>query len=141
MTARLSTLAAFFKSISLRSENALQDILRLLTLWFKYGAHDDVSNAMLEGAATVEVDTWLEVIPQVGRARSCRRTWCDTFALDYCPHSDTEHEHPTWHQQPPNRRRQSPSAGDGVSSYSSIEIVQRITEERGSRHHAAYEGA
>jgi FKBP12-rapamycin complex-associated protein len=55
----------FFKSIALRNENALQDTLRLLTLWFKFGGHEDVSNAMANGFSTVEVDTWLEVIPQV----------------------------------------------------------------------------
>ncbi|EIW79336.1 atypical PIKK FRAP protein kinase [Coniophora puteana RWD-64-598 SS2] len=55
----------FFKSISLRNENALQDTLRLLTLWFKFGAHDDVSQAMAAGFSIVEVDTWLEVIPQI----------------------------------------------------------------------------
>lgn len=55
----------FFRSISLRNENALQDTLRLLTLWFKYGAHDDVSHAMSNGFTDVEVDTWLEVIPQI----------------------------------------------------------------------------
>ncbi|KZT27933.1 phosphatidylinositol 3-kinase [Neolentinus lepideus HHB14362 ss-1] len=61
----VSAVQGFFRSIGLRNENALQDTLRLLTLWFKYGAHDDVSHAMGNGFATVEVDTWLEVIPQV----------------------------------------------------------------------------
>lgn len=55
----------FFRSISLRNEDTLQDTLRLLTLWFKYGAHDEVSHAMASGFSAVEVDTWLEVIPQV----------------------------------------------------------------------------
>ncbi|OSX64010.1 hypothetical protein POSPLADRAFT_1065405 [Postia placenta MAD-698-R-SB12] len=55
----------FFRSISLRNENALQDTLRLLTLWFKYGAHEDVSHAMSSGFTDLEVDTWLEVIPQI----------------------------------------------------------------------------
>ncbi|KDQ22311.1 hypothetical protein PLEOSDRAFT_1051426 [Pleurotus ostreatus PC15] len=55
----------FFRSISLRNEDTLQDTLRLLTLWFKYGAHDEVSHAMASGFSSVEVDTWLEVIPQV----------------------------------------------------------------------------
>ncbi|KAG6827657.1 hypothetical protein H0H92_010880 [Tricholoma furcatifolium] len=55
----------FFRSIALRNEEALQDTLRLLTLWFKYGANDDVSNAMGNGFSTVEVDTWLVVIPQI----------------------------------------------------------------------------
>ncbi|KAI0316749.1 atypical/PIKK/FRAP protein kinase [Amylostereum chailletii] len=55
----------FFRSISLRNENALQDTLRLLTLWFKFGMHDEVSRAMATGFGTVEVDTWLEVVPQI----------------------------------------------------------------------------
>ncbi|KAK7686283.1 hypothetical protein QCA50_010507 [Cerrena zonata] len=55
----------FFRSIGLRNENALQDTLRLLTLWFKFGHHDDVSHAMAGGFSSVEVNTWLEVIPQV----------------------------------------------------------------------------
>ncbi|KAF9240696.1 phosphatidylinositol 3-kinase [Melanogaster broomeanus] len=55
----------FFRSIALRNEEALQDTLRLLTLWFKFGAHDDVSQAMANGFSVVEVDTWLEVIPQI----------------------------------------------------------------------------
>lgn len=58
-------LLGFFRSIALRNENALQDTLRLLTLWFKFGDHDDVSHAMGSGFSTVDVDTWLEVIPQV----------------------------------------------------------------------------
>ncbi|KAF8817420.1 phosphatidylinositol 3-kinase [Phlegmacium glaucopus] len=55
----------FFRSISLRNQDALQDILRLLTLWFKFGQHDEVSHAMGSGFSTVEVDTWLQVIPQI----------------------------------------------------------------------------
>ncbi|TDL23875.1 atypical/PIKK/FRAP protein kinase [Rickenella mellea] len=55
----------FFRSIALRNVNALQDTLRLLTLWFKFGAHDDVSHAIASGFSSVDVDTWLEVIPQI----------------------------------------------------------------------------
>lgn len=57
--------SGFFRSISLRNENALQDTLRLLTLWFKFGAHDEVSHAMATGFGSVDIDTWLEVIPQI----------------------------------------------------------------------------
>jgi phosphatidylinositol kinase/protein kinase (PI-3 family) len=57
--------SGFFRSISLRNKDALQDTLRLLTLWFKYGAHENISHAMAAGFSTVEVDTWLDVIPQV----------------------------------------------------------------------------
>ena len=65
-TAQLSHFAdtGFFRSISLKNKDALQDTLRLLTLWFKYGAHENISHAMATGFSTVEVDTWLDVIPQ-----------------------------------------------------------------------------
>lgn len=65
----------FFRSIALHNEDVLQDTLRLLTLWFKYGAHDDVSHAMASGFSAVEVDTWLEVIPQVRPFPSSRSFW------------------------------------------------------------------
>ncbi|EJD07323.1 atypical/PIKK/FRAP protein kinase [Fomitiporia mediterranea MF3/22] len=55
----------FFRSIQLRNENALQDTLRLLTLWFKFGSHDEVSAAMATGFSIVDVDTWLDVVPQI----------------------------------------------------------------------------
>ncbi|CEQ40386.1 SPOSA6832_01995, partial [Sporobolomyces salmonicolor] len=56
---------AFFRSIALSPGNSLQDTLRLLTLWFKYGHVPEVSSAIMEGFRTVSVDTWLEVIPQL----------------------------------------------------------------------------
>lgn len=43
----------------------LQDILRLLTLWFNHGHYEDVGAALQEGFALVSIDTWLVVIPQV----------------------------------------------------------------------------
>lgn len=55
----------FFKSISLSSGSSLQDTLRLLTLWFAHGGHHEVNAAVTEGFASVNVDTWLEVIPQL----------------------------------------------------------------------------
>ncbi|KAG2011794.1 atypical/PIKK/FRAP protein kinase [Coprinopsis cinerea AmutBmut pab1-1] len=61
----VQAVTGFFRSISLRNQDALQDTLRLLTLWFKYGHHDEVSHSMANGFSTVEVDTWLEVIPQI----------------------------------------------------------------------------
>lgn len=56
---------AYFKSIALSPGNSLQDTLRLLTMWFKYGHDEDVTKAVLDGFRTVSVDTWLDVIPQV----------------------------------------------------------------------------
>ena len=55
----------FFKSISLSERSSLQDTLRLLRLMFRYGSNAEVNAALSEGFATVNIDTWLEVIPQV----------------------------------------------------------------------------
>ena len=55
----------FFQSIALSSNSALQDTLRLLTLWFAHGGDPEVNVAVTEGFASVSVDTWLEVIPQL----------------------------------------------------------------------------
>ncbi|GFR45445.1 hypothetical protein Agub_g6841, partial [Astrephomene gubernaculifera] len=60
----------FFRSVALgqaagdRTGN-LQDILRLLTLWFNFGAYEEVRAALTEGFQLVSIDTWLLVIPQV----------------------------------------------------------------------------
>jgi FKBP12-rapamycin complex-associated protein len=55
----------FFKSIALSDDSSLQDTLRLLTLWFAHGGSPEVNAAVTEGFASVSVDTWLEVIPQL----------------------------------------------------------------------------
>ncbi|XP_059477089.1 serine/threonine-protein kinase mTOR [Neocloeon triangulifer] len=55
----------FFRSISLSHGSSLQDTLRLLTLWFDYGQWPPVYEALVEGLRTIEIDTWLQVIPQL----------------------------------------------------------------------------
>ncbi|WPH02862.1 Hypothetical protein R9X50_00573000 [Acrodontium crateriforme] len=55
----------FFKSIALSSSSSLQDMLRLLTLWFAHGKHQQVTHSVTQGITSVSVDTWLEVIPQL----------------------------------------------------------------------------
>lgn len=51
------------------AHNTLQDVLRVLTVWFRYGEHQDVSNVVQKRGqgpfADVDVDTWLQVIPQI----------------------------------------------------------------------------
>ncbi|KPV75332.1 uncharacterized protein RHOBADRAFT_53323, partial [Rhodotorula graminis WP1] len=56
---------AFFRSIALSTDSSLQDTLRLLTLWFKYGHVNEVSTAIMEGFRSVSIDTWLDVVPQL----------------------------------------------------------------------------
>ncbi|CAA9998750.1 unnamed protein product [Nesidiocoris tenuis] len=55
----------FFKSIALSKGSSLQDTLRLLTLWFDYGQWPQVYDAIVEGIRTIEIETWLSVIPQL----------------------------------------------------------------------------
>ncbi|XP_041480411.1 serine/threonine-protein kinase mTOR-like [Lytechinus variegatus] len=56
----------FVRSISLSSDNSLQDTLRLLTLWFDYGQWTEVYEALTEGIKTLQIDTWLQVRPLHG---------------------------------------------------------------------------
>ncbi|XP_065842793.1 serine/threonine-protein kinase mTOR-like [Oscarella lobularis] len=55
----------FFRSIALSKGSSLQDTLRLLTLWFDYGHQQDVYEALIEGIKTIQIDVWLQVIPQL----------------------------------------------------------------------------
>lgn len=55
----------FFRSINLLQGNSLQDTLRLLTLWFEYGQYTEVYDALVDGMKMIEINTWLQVIPQL----------------------------------------------------------------------------
>ncbi|OXU22583.1 hypothetical protein TSAR_001785 [Trichomalopsis sarcophagae] len=58
-------LEGFIRSINLSNGNSLQDTLRLLTLWFEYGQWPEVYEAIIEGIRLIEINTWLQVIPQL----------------------------------------------------------------------------
>ena len=61
----------FFRSINLVSTRIaskaerLQDILRLLTLWFTYGEMPEVQKAVEMGLSETGINTWIRVIPQL----------------------------------------------------------------------------
>ncbi|CEM08834.1 unnamed protein product [Vitrella brassicaformis CCMP3155] len=73
----------FVKSIALGTRKArgklnckanLQDVLRLLTLWFRHAGHSALESALQEGFQTTPLETWLEVIPQIlARLRSSNK--------------------------------------------------------------------
>ena len=125
----------------MRSENALQDTLRLLTLWFKFGAHDDVSHAIASGFSAVEVDTWLEVIPQVSYPRSSLSTTGHLFQLDHCAHPNSQYKHQEEHYESTHRRWQTSSAGTGLSSHRGLEVTECATKGRCTRHYGPNEAA
>ena len=58
-------LKGFVRSIALSKGSSLQDSLRLLTLLFEYGHQSDMYEALHEGLKTIEIDNWLQVIPQL----------------------------------------------------------------------------
>jgi len=56
----------FFKSIQLqRKGQRLQDILRLLHLWFEHGSRHAVHKALVNRFESISIDVWLDVIPQI----------------------------------------------------------------------------
>lgn len=61
----IPSIKGFFHSIALSNSNSLQDMLRLLTLWFKFGGIPEAAKAMTEGFNMVKIDNWLEVVPQL----------------------------------------------------------------------------
>ncbi|QQP56713.1 Serine/threonine-protein kinase TOR, partial [Caligus rogercresseyi] len=58
-------LKGFVRSINLSKGSSLQDTLRLLTLLFDYGYQVGMYEALHEGIRTIEIDNWLQVIPQL----------------------------------------------------------------------------
>ena len=62
-------IANFFDAISLSKDRnssiVLQDILRIITLWFTYGNREEVINEINRGFNIISLDTWLYVIPQL----------------------------------------------------------------------------
>lgn len=58
-------ITGFFKSVERAGDKSLQDILRLLTLWFAHGSQKEVEEALVKGFNTLSINTWLPVIPQI----------------------------------------------------------------------------
>jgi FKBP12-rapamycin complex-associated protein len=66
----VAAVTGYFHSISCAAhskgvDDSLQDILRLLTLWFNHGATAEVQLALQKGFADVNINTWLVVLPQI----------------------------------------------------------------------------
>ena len=61
----IASIHGFFQCIALSPSQSLQDTLRVLTLWFKYGDRPLAIQTLKEGFDLVSIDTWLQVIPQI----------------------------------------------------------------------------
>eukprot|EP01062_Namystynia_karyoxenos_P028013 TRINITY_DN2131_c0_g1_i1.p1 TRINITY_DN2131_c0_g1~~TRINITY_DN2131_c0_g1_i1.p1 ORF type:complete len:2623 (+),score=1020.62 TRINITY_DN2131_c0_g1_i1:162-7871(+) len=72
----VSAIEGYIKSVTIGPNNSsvLQDVLRLLTLWFQFGGQERVERALREGFELVKLDVWLLVIPQIiARAHTSER--------------------------------------------------------------------
>ncbi|XP_038982976.1 serine/threonine-protein kinase TOR isoform X2 [Phoenix dactylifera] len=66
----VAAVTGYFYSIACAStakgvDDNLQDILRLLTLWFNHGATSEVQMALQNGFSHVKIEMWLVVLPQI----------------------------------------------------------------------------
>eukprot|EP01012_Entosiphon_sulcatum_P054443 TRINITY_DN7521_c0_g1_i1.p1 TRINITY_DN7521_c0_g1~~TRINITY_DN7521_c0_g1_i1.p1 ORF type:complete len:2724 (+),score=384.89 TRINITY_DN7521_c0_g1_i1:801-8174(+) len=64
----VTAIRGFVQSISLSSRQldvSIQDILRLLTIWFNYGEIPQVAQEVQLGLPRISIDAWLLVIPQL----------------------------------------------------------------------------
>ncbi|VFQ96023.1 unnamed protein product [Cuscuta campestris] len=66
----VAAVTGYFHSIACSAhskgvDDSLQDILRLLTLWFNHGATSEVQMALQKGFTHVNINTWLVVLPQI----------------------------------------------------------------------------
>lgn len=61
----IDAVQSFFRAISFGGRTRLQDVLKLLTLWFRYGGVSDVNTVLVEGFNSTEPEVWLNVVPQM----------------------------------------------------------------------------
>ncbi|KAJ6818004.1 serine/threonine-protein kinase TOR [Iris pallida] len=66
----VAAVTGYFYSIACASnakgvDDSLQDILRLLTLWFNHGATSEIQLALQKGFSLVKIEMWLVVLPQI----------------------------------------------------------------------------
>ncbi|KAI8609347.1 hypothetical protein BC830DRAFT_1151012 [Chytriomyces sp. MP71] len=60
----IASVEGFSQAITL-SSNSLQDTLRLLTVWFKYGGRVQVASTVSRLFDSISIETWLQVVPQL----------------------------------------------------------------------------
>lgn len=61
----IPAIKGFFKSISLTDTVALQDLLRLLELWYAYGGYPEAATEIEMGINDLSIEIWLQVLPQL----------------------------------------------------------------------------
>ena len=118
----------FFHSVALSKKgNSLQDTLRLLTLWFKFGHEPAINAAISSGLPTVSIDTWLQVIPQVDPSRIWHyaHSLLIHFIAD-CPYPRTDSGTSRTDSAASVQRRPRASTGFDLPPHGCVEIAERI---------------
>lgn len=125
----------FFRSVALGGENPIQDSLRLLTLWFKFGADEEVTAVVAENVNTVSIDTWLEVVPQVCMRNSF--TSCAYARPAYCPHSNPEPHNPSTNKRTIDSSWTGTSSSPHLPSHRRLQIQQSAATYGSRRNHGS----
>lgn len=56
---------AYFRAIDLCGKSRLEDSLKVLTLWFRYGGYSNMHHEFNRGFEDTNITRWLEVVPQI----------------------------------------------------------------------------
>lgn len=133
----------FFQSIYLGQQsgdktNNLQDILRLLTLWFNHGSSTEAQTELRKGFEYVSIKTWLAVIPQIIARIHTNNTQIRNLIHDLLCKIGREHPQAlmypllvAYKSQSPSRRAAAQRVLDSVKSHNSklVEEAQLVSQE------------
>lgn len=61
----LPAIQGLFRCIAIEPSRSFEDILRILTLWFRFSNLPEVPAAVGDGASSIPVECWVPVIPQL----------------------------------------------------------------------------
>ncbi|KAH3745267.1 protein kinase [Pelomyxa schiedti] len=78
----MTAIQAFVKTLQFSPKSTNQVALRLLSLMFQHGQHTEVANALLDSFNKIDVDTWLQVIPQLIARLSTKKEGIRRLTLD-----------------------------------------------------------
>lgn len=59
------TVTGYFRAIDLCGKSRLEDSLKVLTLWFRYGGYSNMHHEFNRGFDETNITRWLEVVPQI----------------------------------------------------------------------------
>ena len=92
-----NALEGFIHSVATDSQSVsglkLQDILRLITLWFKHGGNEVIYAKLKQSFDMINVDVWLQVVPQIIARGSTHNTYLSGLILELLKKVSKNHPH------------------------------------------------